>query len=186
LNSALRTIFWGYFFIFFRLDVVIDLFADPIGYLLIYSGCAKLVDAYPQAKKAMGIGLIGIFVSIPSVFVNITDPILPFGWAVYGNALIIPKLIIAYYLFVVLINVVNVFGNQNLLNRTSTTFTFFIVIYLLTLAFQSISMNVSGDGWLAISIISTIGVIFMDILFLFLIGAIRRVSPEDHRMNYSI
>ena len=74
MNKALQLIFWGYVFIFFRIHIGIDLLADPIGYLLLFSGCSKLVDVYPIAKKAKFIGLVGAFVSLPSVFVNLSDP----------------------------------------------------------------------------------------------------------------
>ena len=187
MNKALRYMFWGYLFIFFRLHVMIDLLADPIGYCLIYAGCAKLVDAYPIARKAMVIGIIGMLAAIPSVFINLSDPALSTGWAAYAMLLSAFKLISAYYLFVLLTDVVKAFGDQALQNRTKTTFTSFVAVHLITLAILSFSMNMPGEDWIAFtSIISGIAVVLMDILFLLLIGAIRRVSPKDHRINYSI
>lgn len=186
MNKALRYIFWGYFLIFFRLHVMIDLLMDPLGYYLIYAGCSRLVDAFPKAKRAMIVGLIGMLISVPSVFVNLSDTTLPVGWSIYGTLLSALKLVIAYYLFNVLSDVAKMVGNQALQNRTKTTFTFYVSIHLFNLALLSFSMNVAGDGWIALSLISTIGVLIMDVLFLLLIGAIRRVSPKDHRINYSI
>jgi uncharacterized membrane protein len=166
---------------------MIDLLADPIGYCLIFAGCAKLVDAYPKARKAMVIGMIGMLVAIPSVFINLSDPALSIEWTAYAMLLSAFKLISAYYLFGLLTDIVKVFGDQALQNRTKTTFTFFVAIHLITLAILSFSMNMPGDEWVAFtSIISGIAVIIMDILFLLLIGAIRRISPKDHRINYSI
>lgn len=186
MNKALRYMFWGYLFIFFRLHVMIDLFMDPIGYYLIFAGCSRLVDAFPRAKKAMIVGLIGMLISVPSVFVNLSDTALPIGWSIYGTLLSVLKLVIAYYLFNVLIDAAKMIGNQALQNRTKTTYKFYISINLFTLALISFSMNVAGDGWIALSLISMIGVLIMDVLFLLLIGAVRRVSPKDHRINYSI
>lgn len=179
MNKALRYMFWGYLFIFIRIDVMIDLLADPIGYYLIYAGCAKLVDAFPKAKKGMIVGLIGMFVSVPSVFVNLSDTELPIEWSMYENLLSVLQLVVAYYLFIVLIEAAKMVGDQALQNRTQTTFNFFITIHLIALAFLSFSMNVSGDGWVAFTLITTIGALVMDILFLTLIGAIRRVSPNN-------
>lgn len=186
MNKALRYMFWGYLLIFFRLHVMIDLLMDPLGYYLIYAGCSRLVDAFPKAKKAMTIGLLGMFISLPSVFVNLSDTTLPTGWTAYGTLLLVLKLVITYYLFNILIDAAKMVGNHALQHRTNITYKFYITIHLFTLALLSFSMNIAGDGWIALSLISTIGVLIMDILFLLLIGAIRRVSPKDHRINYSI
>lgn len=186
MNKALRYMFWGYLLIFFRLHVMIDLLMDPIGYYLIYAGCSRLVDSFPKAKTAMIVGLIGMLVSVPSIFVNLSDTTLPIGWSIYGTLLSVLKLVIAYYLFNVLIDAAKIGGNQTLQNRAETTYKFYVSIHLFTLALLSFSMNVAGDGWIALSLISTIVVLLMDILFLLLIGAIRRMSPKDQRINYSI
>lgn len=55
-NQAMRTLFWGYLFIFFRVQIGIDWLADPLGYLMIATACTKLSNAYPPAKKR-GFGL---------------------------------------------------------------------------------------------------------------------------------
>ncbi|MCM3744419.1 hypothetical protein M3193_09710 [Sporosarcina luteola] len=184
MNKALRYMFWGYFLIFFRLHVMIDILMDPIGYYLIFAGCSRLVDAYPKAKKTMNIGLIGMLVSVPSVFVNLSDPALSTGWTTYAMSLSAFKLITAYYLFVLLTEVVKTFGDQALQRRTKTTFTFYVAVHLITLAILSFSMNMPGDDWIALtSLVSAVAVVIMDILFLLLIGAIRRVSPEQLRVD---
>ncbi|MFC5605121.1 hypothetical protein [Sporosarcina koreensis] len=180
MNKALRYMFWGYLFIFFRLHVMIDLLMDPVGYYLIYAGCSRLVDVFPKAKKAMIVGFIGMLVSVPSVFVNLSDPALSTGWTTYALLLSAFKLITAYYLFVLLQDVVKVVGDQALQNRTNTTFTFFAAIHLITLAIMSFSMNMPGNDSDAITLlVFGIAVVIMDILFLLLIGAIRRVSPKQ-------
>lgn len=186
MNKALRNLFWGYFFIFFDLYIMIDVLMDPIGYFLIYTGCAQIVSSYPNAKKAMTVGIIGIFVSLPSVFVNLSDSALPFGWSFYASILSILKLVIAFYLLYVLMEVARSFGDKALYNRTQTTFKYFVTIHFATLAVMSFSMNVSGDGWVALSVILAIAGILMDILFLFLIRAFSRATPDVRQINYSV
>lgn len=179
MNKALRQIFWGYVFIFIRIHIGFDLLADPIGYFLIFSGCSKLVEVNPVAKKAKIIALVGAFVSFPSVFVNLSEIPLPFGWSTYAGFLLVFKLIIGFYLFFVLIEATKTLGDQALQQRAENTFKFFVAIQLFTLALQSFSMNVSGDGWVALSLFSLLSSLIVDILFLLLIGAIRRASPEQ-------
>ncbi|MDW0118231.1 hypothetical protein QTL97_14960 [Sporosarcina thermotolerans] len=186
MNKALGNIFWGYLFIFFDFYIMIDLLMDPIGYFLIYTGCARIVGAYPNAKKAMTVAMIGVFVSLPTVFINLSDSALPFGWSIYESMLSILKLVIAFYLFLVLMEVAKIFGNVALHNRAQTTFKYFVTIHFAILTVMSFSMNVSGDGWVALTVILIIAGVLMDILFLLLIRAFRRVSPDNHRISYSV
>ena len=101
MNKALRYLFCGYLFVFFRIQIGIEWFADPIGYLLIPSGCLLLIERYPQAKKARMAAMIGAVISIPAVFINLSLPYLGM-WEIYSIALAILKLIVAYFLFAVL------------------------------------------------------------------------------------
>ncbi|MCM3636200.1 hypothetical protein M3152_00605 [Sporosarcina luteola] len=183
MNKALRQIFWGYVFIFFRIHIGFDVLADPIGYFLILSGCSKLVEAYPVAKKAMIVAMIGAIFSLPSVFVNLSEIPLTFGWSTYSSFLLVLKMVMGYYLFIVLKDVTKVFGGRALHQRTENTFKFYVAIHLFALAIESFFMNVPEDGWAALSLLSLIGVLVIDILFLLLIGAIRRVSPEQLRVD---
>lgn len=184
MNKALRYLFWGYLFIFFRIQIGIDWFADPIGYLLISSGCLRLIERYPQAKKARIAAMIGAVVSIPAVFVNLSVPYLGM-WEIYSVALAVLKLIVAYFLFAVLKNIVHDYGcgYQLLINRTKNVYNFYIAIHLTMLMLLSFSMNMAGDSWSVLLVILGIGVVIMDIAFLLLIGAIRRAEPPQTPSN---
>ncbi|WP_432363249.1 hypothetical protein [Sporosarcina sp. UB5] len=183
MNKALGQIYWGYIFIFFRIHFGIDLLADPIGYFLIYSGCSKLIKAYPVAQKAKIVALIGAFISIPSVFVNLSETTLSFSWSTYAGLLFVVKMIMGYYLFTILKDVTKTFGDRALQQRTENTFKYYVAIHLIAFALLSFSMNVSENGVFILSLASAIGVLGMDIVFFFLVGAIRRVSPEQLRVN---
>ncbi|WOV87775.1 hypothetical protein QWT69_01250 [Sporosarcina oncorhynchi] len=186
MNSALRRIFWGYFFIFFDLYIGIDLLMDPVGYLLIYSGCTKIAVAFPQSKKPRIVALVGMIASIPSVLVNLSDPVLDYSWSVYGNGLFIIKLIVAFYLFLLLMEIVKSFDMTALIQRTSTTFKYFIGFYLFTFALMSFLVNTSGDGWIVLNLIAIIGVLIMDIIFLFLLRAIRKAAPDSVQIDMTV
>ncbi|BAQ09687.1 ABC-type sugar transport system, permease component [Bacillus sp. OxB-1] len=175
-NQAMRTLFWGYLFIFFRVQIGIDWLADPFGYIMIATACTKLSDAYPSAKKAGIWAAIGIFISLPGVFVNLTEQL--FGWwGLYAYVLLFLKTIVAYYLFTVLLQVAGNLDNKSLVGRTQTVFRLHIGVHLAVLAVNSFSMNASGDAWMTVSFLLGIFLIVMDIAFLLLIGAIRRAAP---------
>ncbi|WP_318614802.1 hypothetical protein [Sporosarcina sp. YIM B06819] len=183
MNKALRYLFWGYFFIFFRIQIGIDWLADPIGYLLIASGCLQLLQQYPQAKKARMVAMIGAVISIPAVFVNLSVPNLGM-WESYSVLLFFLKLIIAYFLFTILKSIVNDYANQALIHRTKNVYSFYIAVHLASLLLMSFSMNMPEYPWLTFVAALAIGTFIMDIAFLLLLGAIRRAEPHQTAQNH--
>lgn len=187
MDKALRYMFWGYLFIFFRIHFGFDWLADPVGYYLIYAGCFMLIDKYPHAKKAGIVAGLGIVISFPAIFVNLSAPDLGI-WEIYSLALLVLKLIVAYFLFAVLKSIVNDYANQALIKRTKSVYTFYISIHLSVLLLLSFSMNVAEGHGGDFIIMLTIGIIIMDITFLLLLAAIRRVKPRQtaHANDYSV
>lgn len=178
MNKALRYLFWGYLFIFFRIQIGIDWFADPLGYVFISSGCLLLLKQYPQAKKARIVAMLGAVITIPAVFVNLAAPNLGL-WEFYSVFLFSLKLIVAYFLFAVLKSIVADYGNQVLIQRTKNVYMFYIAIHLASLFLMSISMNMPEYPWATFVVSLTIGAFIMDIAFLLLLGAIRRAEPHQ-------
>lgn len=178
MNKALQMMFWGYLFVFFRIHFGFDLLADPIGYYLLYAGSARLVEQYPQAHKAKIAAGLGIFISFPSIFINLSE-VHHSGWEIYGTTLLVLKLIVVYFIFAVLKSIVHDFADRALISRTNRVFNFYIGIHLLALFLSSFSMNVSGDLWMAFPFTLGLGVVIMDIAFLLLLGAIRRKEPDQ-------
>lgn len=184
MNKALQMMFWGYLFVFFRIHFGFDLLADPIGYYLLFAGSAKLIDKYPHAQKVKFTSGLGIFISFPSIFINLSENHL-IGWEMYSFALLISKLIVAYFLFAVLKSIVHDYSDRELINRTNYLFNFYVGIHLLTLFLSSFAMNVPEGLWMTAPLILGIGVVIMDIAFLLLIRAIRRQEPA-HRYNLTV
>lgn len=189
MNKALRYLFWGYLFIFFRIQIGIgiDWFADPLGYVFISSGCLLLLKQYPQAKKARILAMIGAVVSIPAVFVDLSAPNLGM-WEPYSIALLFLKLIVAYFLFDVLKSIVADYANQGLIQRTKNVYKFYITIHLASLFLMSFSMNLPEYPWATFVGALAIGAFIIDIAFLLLLGAIRRGEPPriTHAHDYSV
>ncbi|WP_438297098.1 hypothetical protein [Sporosarcina sp. FA15] len=185
MDKALRYMFWGYLFIFFRVHIGFDWLADPVGYYLIYSGCFMLIDKYPHAKKAGIVAGLGIVISFPAIFVNLSAPYLGI-WEVYSLALLVLKLIVAYFLFAVLKSIVNDYANQALINQTKSVYTFYIAIHLSVQMLMSFSMNIAEDQWITLTFMLTMGALVMDIMFLLLLAAIRQAQPRQTAHDYSV
>lgn len=178
MKAAINQIFWGFFLVFLRIEIGIDWLADPLGYYLISLGCFKLQQHYPDAaRKARYAANAMIFISVPTIFVNPAEQI-PMGWQLYGVLLIAMKLIVVYFLFALLKEVVGGLEIDSLSGRTERTSRFYIGFFLLLLAYLSFQMNVSGSGWDAIAIMLTIAAFLMDVIFLVLLRAIRRAVPD--------
>lgn len=96
----------------------------------------------------------------------------------YGARLFVLKMIIAFYLFMVLVEIVQVFGKPSLIQGTRNTFKYYIGFHLFAFALLSFSMSVSGDGWVAFKLISSIDVL----IILFLIGA----ATDSLKVNYVV
>ena len=82
--------------------------------------------------------------------------------------------------------IVKTLGITALIQRTSTTFKYFIGFYLFSFALMSFLVNTSGDGWIALNLIATIGVLIMDIVFLILLGAIRKAAPDSVQIDVTV
>lgn len=176
MKSALNLVFWGYLLVLLRFEIGIDLLPDPVGYFLIALGCFGLREHYPIAQKAGNLAVGMIFISIPTVFINL-DEVSSLGWGAYTIALLFLKLILAYFLFLILKTIVEDYDHAALINRTNTVYTFYITLNLLSLAFTSFSMNVSGDFWVVVGGVLILAPFIMEIVFLVLIRSIRKAEP---------
>ena len=176
MKSALNLVFWGYLLALLRLEIGIDILPDPVGYFLIALGCFALREHYPIAQKAGLLAVGMIFVSIPTVFINL-DEVNSLGWGIYTTVLLFLKLILTYFLFLILKTIVKDYDHTALINRTNTVFTFYITLNLLSLAFTSFSMNVSGSFWDVFGGLLIFATFIMEIVFLVLIRSIRKVEP---------
>ena len=125
MKSALNLVFWGYLLVLLRFELLIeiDILPDPVGYFLIALGCFGLLEHYPIAQKTGLLAVGMIFVSIPTTFVNL-DGVSSLGWGIYTAALLFSKLILTYFLFLILKSIVKDYNHAALINRTNTVYTF--------------------------------------------------------------
>lgn len=177
MNKALRLMFWGYLFVFFRLQIGIDLLAAPIGYYMIYSG-ARLMTVYtPVSKKAEITAFIGMLITVPGVFVNLSE-VTDGGWLLYAHALLVLKMITVYYLFIAWKEVWQGAGQSLIRQRMQLVYVLYMTIHFTFLLSTAFSMNIGGsfDLWL---LMNSIAVVAMDIVLLIVIAALRRAVPEE-------
>lgn len=182
MNKAYRLFFWGYLFVFFRLQIGIDILAAPIGYYLIYSGARLLTPRYPLAKKVEIIAFIGMLISVPGVFVNLSE-VSDMGWSMYTEVLFVWKVIVVYYLFSTWKSNTQKPGQAQLRDRIHMAYIWYMSVHFMMMLMTAFSLNFGDHAFSTFFIIVSFAVVAMDIMLLFLIASLRRVDWAEYKTN---
>lgn len=178
MKKAINLLFWGYLFIFFRLDLGIDILPDSLGYLIIATGCLTLSNRFPTAKKVRAFAIAMIFISFPTIFINVHEQT-TILFNAYSMLLMLLQLILVYFIFKLLIEIVAEYDNPLLMKRVEHTFTIYIIIHLVFLASSTFTPNISGNYWVTIISSLMFTAFILDVVFLILLRAVRIEVPED-------
>ncbi|PIC66052.1 hypothetical protein CSV71_15085 [Sporosarcina sp. P21c] len=182
MNKAFKLFFWGYLFVFFRLQIGIDILAAPIGYYLIYSGARLLTQRYRVAKKVEITAFIGMLISVPGVFVNLSE-VSDMGWTIYAGILFIWKTIVVYYLFGTWKSIIQEPGQAQLRNRIHTAYIWYMSIHFMMMLMTAFSLNFGDHAFSTFFIIISFALVAMDVLLLFLIASLRRENWAEYKTN---
>lgn len=182
MNKAFRLFFWGYLFVFFRLQIGIDILAAPIGYYIIYSGAGLLAERFPIAKKVELTAFIGMLISVPGVFVNLGE-VTSGGWTLYAEFLFVWKVIVVYYLFSTWKSMTQQTGQAHIRNRLHMSYIWYVSINFLMMLMTAFSLNFGDHAFSTLFIATSFAVVAMDIILLFLIAALRRVDWLEYETN---
>lgn len=197
MKNAFQTIFWGYFFVWLDFYIMIDLLPDPVGYFLIYSGVKRIASKFPICEKVKNLSLVLVILSIPNVFIG---PALTGGnsflqlfelsdWSWYSIALVVIDLLLIFYTFQLILEVVRTHGSARLIKRSKNLFiAYFCVVFLFYLS-TTFAMNLPNNFILSITMGLLVISFVMHILFLILLLDVRRVNVlriNDLEMDESL
>lgn len=180
--SAFTKIFWGFLLVFLdiRLFMPIDLFADPIGYFLIFSGVHLLVNDFPIGRKAKYLSITLSILSIPTLFYDKVDAGVGeyfsyLNW--YLSALGLAHYILIFFVFQLIVEIANRSKNENLIRRSSTTFIAFFIVTFVIYLWTTFAINLPMHSNWVISVSTLLLIIgfIMGILFLTLLWSTRNV-----------
>ncbi|MFS1511401.1 hypothetical protein VQL36_03040 [Chengkuizengella sp. SCS-71B] len=183
MSQAFNKIFWGVLFTFIDIHIIIiDIFPDTLGYYFIYAG-VKLLPVYvPSSQKVKNVAILLSIVTLPTMFyqnvvINTLGqiPIL-FEWSIYYMFLELVNLILVYYTFQLMMDIVSKWGLEALVRRTSKTFTIYVSVTLILILFQTFMMNMTRDFLFMYIIIASIVGIIMEIALLILLRKYRSVK----------
>jgi hypothetical protein len=181
-------LFWGFFLILIEIHIIgVDLLPDPLGYLLIFLGIKGISKNTSVGKKAQALAIGLIFMALPTIFIyqngkaNEFGQNLPLdGWTIYMNALGLLKISLIFYIFKIMLTIVNERSDQALLKRTTTTFHFYIVIMLCNYFLQSFTMNVGTNMLLGINSIMIVSSMIVEIIFLVLLRRYMKIVDNGN------
>lgn len=182
MKKAINYLFWGYLLVFVRIDVGIDLLPVPLGYLLIATGCSKLEKRYPVMQKAWAYSTIMIFLSVPTVFLDVYKEI-HILWKSYGLLIVIFQLIVVYFLLRGLKLIVKEYGNPISSQRLKRFTNVYIASYLLYLTAETFTLNYATDDWLLMMVYFSIFIFILNIIFLVSLRIIRKKVPISIERN---
>lgn len=182
MNKALILMFWGYLFVFFRLQIVVDVLAAPIGYYLIYSGARLMAQQFPFAKKVEVVAFIGMLISVPGVFVNLSE-VTSGGWMIYAEVLFVWKVIVVYYLFGTWLSAFQGVGFARVRDRVRLVYVLYMVIHFTMMLLSALLLNVGGDDWTVLFVVVSVMVVLMDIVLMVLIAGLGRVDFLRRRLS---
>lgn len=179
-----KRIFWGFIFILLEFHLfVIDILPDPLGYYLIYSGIAALPPENRIGSKLKKLLFGLMIISIPTVFIQQNVNVNEFGSFVsmalldiYSFILEISKLVLVFYVFRLIMEVVTPIGDKFLVQRCSKTFKIYMPIMLLITMSHTFAMNLSTDAKLGYLFFTIPLGFIMEIMFLVLLWKLHKLK----------
>lgn len=177
MKKALTLLFVGYIFTFIRIDVFFDfdILPDPLGFLMIAIGLNHICQRFLSAIRARNVAFILIFVSMPTIIIDIGQ-VSELKWITYAFILSILKLALVYYIFTLFNKMIDT--NPILSKRVYKTAVTYVAINLLLIMLTSFSVNMTETLYSVLFFILLIPALVMEIIFLFLILAVRTEIPE--------
>ncbi|MDX8362538.1 hypothetical protein [Cytobacillus sp. IB215316] len=182
MKRPFNKLFLGFLFVLLDINIFIDILPDPLGYYLIYRGLKLLLSEFPESRKAVYLTILLCIVSIPSVFIqNFSNnpswnmPLLSW-WSVYYSVLEIMYLILVYYVFQLMIKIVQQFGDKLLILRTVRTFKIYFTIMITINIIRTFTINMTPNMFLFYNIAGGLIGITLQLIFLFLLKRFKSID----------
>ncbi|MDM5333816.1 hypothetical protein QUF56_11315 [Ureibacillus composti] len=186
--KAFHRIFWGYLIVWIEIHLfVIDILADPVGYYLIYSGISHVIKDFPIGHKAKKLAMVLVFISLPTVFVQqnlridqLTHLSMFSGWTFYTTLLSLLKFILVFYIFQLIMAIVQLHGDERMIRRSSRTFIFYVIGMFFVLCLNTFMINLPVEILLFSAVVSVIGSLILEIVFLLLLRSVSEIKIEPN------
>ncbi len=177
MKKAINLLFWGYLVVLVRIDFGLDVLPVPLGYFIIATGCKQLEKKYPVAQKAWGFTTAMIFISFPTIFLDVHQQT-HILWKTYSLFIMIGQLIVVYFILSLLKDIVLDYGNSIFSQRLKLMTKIYIISHLLYFTASTFTLNIALDDWLFFMTIFMFVILIMDIIFLVLLREVRKIATN--------
>lgn len=170
-RRELRRLGWG--LVISMIDIRLgyfNLLPDIIGYLMVLSALQHLGSIHPAYKKAKYISIVLIILTIPVLFIQTNVTItefssIPLAVHFYSQLLFILHILMAYWIFNGLIEMLKQDGAVQLLDTAISRRNTYLVFNILNVIIYPFLLNIE-DSWVMLLIASGILLFIMELLFL--------------------
>ncbi|MGG1636754.1 hypothetical protein [Paenibacillus sp. NRS-1760] len=170
-RRELRRLGWG--LVIAMIDIRLgyfDLLPDIIGYLMVLSALQHLGSIHSAYKKAKYISIVLIILTIPVLFIQTNVTItefssIPLAVHFYSQLLFILHILMAYWIFNGLIEMLKQDGAVQLLDTAISRRNTYLVFNILMVIIYPFLLNVE-DSWVMLLIAFGILLFIMELLFL--------------------
>jgi hypothetical protein len=177
LYDGFRRIFWGFIFVFIEIHLlVIDFIPDPLGYYLIFSGVNLVNNHFEVKNNGNHVALGLIFLSIPTLFIENQAVVQMSGATIYLSLMGILNLILAYYIFQLMVSIATKWEDKALIQHTTTLFRIYMVLMFFFTFLESFSMNMTESTIMGFHVFSSIIGLVMNIFFLVQLSKFSKLS----------
>ncbi|WP_277584704.1 hypothetical protein [Psychrobacillus antarcticus] len=186
MRQGFKQIIIGFLFVFLKIQIVVDILPDFIGYIFIYNGIKQIATLSSQSYEKLKIlCIILTIISVPNFFLN--DQIIQqTEWLkYYPNLLALVKIVLVYYLFLLLRDVVKLLPTDEALDKTNRMFTWYMFVTLSALLMQSFLLNIPMDISTLLMIIVIVASVIIEVYFLVYLRNIQKKFPKDSVIDYS-
>ena len=179
-DEAFQKMFWGLILVWIDVYVIIDVFADPIGYYLIYLGIKLMVERFPIGKKAEFLALVLVIISAPSIAINQpSQPPTGFVYSAmdwYYTMMSFANFLLIYFIFQLIIDIAAKSEKQSMVNWAKTIgMIYFVIMFIIHLS-NSFAINFQIDGYLSFAFL--VASLIIHCVFLMIVDEARKIKIE--------
>lgn len=180
MRQGFKQLIIGFLFVFLKIQIIVDILPDFIGYIFIYNGIKQIATLSSQSYDKLKILCIVLaIISVPNFFLN-DQMIQQIEWLKYYPSLLnLVKMVLVYYLFHLLQVVAKLLPTTQALYRTNRMFSWYMVVTLSTSLTQSFLMNIPMDISISLMIIVIVASFIIEIAFLVYLRNIQKQFPKD-------
>jgi hypothetical protein len=180
MRQGFKQLIIGFLLVFLKIQIIVDVLPDFIGYIFIYNGIKQIANLSTQSYDKLKILCITLaIISVPNFFLN-DQMIQQSEWLKYYPSLLaLVKIVLVYYLFILLRGVAKLLPIEEALYRTNRMFSWYMVVMLSTLLTQPFLMNIPMNISIQLMIIVIVTSFIIEISFLVYLRKIQKQFSKD-------